>query len=42
MSDIERTPETEEDHPHPSPDRGEQEAKYVEAHEKAAKESRNE
>lgn len=43
MSDTPTHPEeTEDDHLHPQPDRGDQEAEYVEKHEKAAKESRSE
>jgi hypothetical protein len=43
MSDIPAQPEeTEEDHLHPQPYRGDQEAEYAETHEKAAKETRSE
>jgi hypothetical protein len=41
MSDTAAQPEeTEDDHLPPHPDRGDQEAEYVDVHESAAKESR--
>jgi hypothetical protein len=42
VSDVPTEPEeVDEDHPHPPPNRGEQEPEYIETHEKAAKESRS-